>query len=602
MRKTAEAIAIYSRKSKFTGKGESIGNQVELCREYVRNFFGEEYAEACVVFEDEGFSGGNLNRPAFRDMMEGVRKHQFKAIVVYRLDRISRNISDFTGLIDELTRLEVSFVSIREQFDTSTPMGRAMMYIISVFSQLERETIAERIRDNMHELAKTGRWLGGNAPTGFKSEAVSKVTVDGKTRKSFKLVPIPEEAEIPKMIFDLYAETDSLTAVEAELLRRRIKTKQGKDFTRFAIKAILQNPVYMVADKDAYNYFAEREADVCFPKEAFDGCCGIMAYNRTDQEKGKATVLLPVSEWIIALGQHPGLVPSKQWIKVQESLDRNKSKAYRKPRNNEALLTGLIYCACGERMYPKLSKRKTAEGDPIYTYVCKMKERSKRERCDRRNANGNVLDMAIIEQIKMLTEHDSSFIAQLEKSRQFYTGSRQEYEAQLAKLKEEYRENEKTINGLIDSLAMVADSVAKPRFLKRIEELTETNREVENRIHELEGLTSANSLSDMEFDLLRQMLSMFQTNIDGMSVEEKRAAIRTVVRKVIWDGVNAHVVLFGADEGEIEFPDMDDRIGNTDEVSGEEEPLEAFADVDYDEFDVESSYDGSKTPWGEDSK
>ena len=602
MRKNEEAIAIYSRKSKFTGKGESIGNQVELCREYVRNFFGEEYAEACVVFEDEGFSGGNLNRPAFRNMMEGVRKHQFKAIVVYRLDRISRNISDFTSLIDELTKLEVSFVSIREQFDTSTPMGRAMMFIISVFSQLERETIAERIRDNMHELAKTGRWLGGNAPTGFKSEAVSKVTVDGKTRKSFKLVPIPEEAEIPKMIFDLYAETDSLTAVEAELLRRRIKTKQGKDFTRFAIKAILQNPVYMVADEDAYNYFTEREADVCFPKEAFDGGCGIMAYNRTDQEKGKTTILLPVSEWIIALGQHPGLVPSKQWIKVQESLDRNKSKAYRKPRNNEALLTGLIYCACGERMYPKLSKRKTAEGDPIYTYVCKMKERSKRERCDRRNANGNVLDMAIIEQIKMLTEHDSGFIAQLEKSRQFYTGSRQEYEAQLAKLKEEYRENEKTINGLIDSLAMVCDSVAKPRFLKRIEELTETNREVENRIHELEGLTSANCLSDMEFDLLRQMLSMFRTNIDGMSVEEKRAAIRTVVRKVIWDGVNAHVVLFGAEEGEIEFPDMDNRIGNTDEVSGEEEPLEAFADVDYEEFDSDGSDGISKNPWGEDSK
>ena len=602
MRKTAEAIAIYSRKSKFTGKGESIGNQVELCREYVRNFFGEEYAEACVVFEDEGFSGGNLNRPAFRDMMEGVRKHQFKAIVVYRLDRISRNISDFTSLIDELTKLEVSFVSIREQFDTSTPMGRAMMFIISVFSQLERETIAERIRDNMHELAKTGRWLGGNAPTGFKSETVSKVTVDGKTRKSFKLVPIPEEAEIPKMIFDLYTETDSLTAVEAELLRRRIKTKQGKDFTRFAIKAILQNPVYMVADKDAYNYFTEREADVCFPKEAFEGSCGIMAYNRTDQEKGKTTILLPVSEWIIALGQHPGLVPSKQWIKVQESLDRNKSKAYRKPRNNEALLTGLIYCACGERMYPKLSKRKTAEGDPIYTYVCKMKERSKRERCDRRNANGNVLDMAIIEQIKMLTEHDSSFIAQLEKSRQFYTGNREQYESQLAELRAEHGENEKTINGLIDSLAMVGDSIAKPRVLKRIEELTETNREVENRIHELEGLTSANFLSDGEFDLLRQMLSMFRTNIDGMSVEEKRAAIRTVVRKVIWDGVNAHVVLFGADEGEIEFPDMDDRIGNTDEVSGEEEPLEAFADVDYEEFDSDGSDGISKNPWGEDSK
>ena len=602
MQRNEEQIAIYSRKSKFTGKGESIGNQVELCKDYVRNMFGEAYVDRCVVFEDEGFSGGNLKRPAFQKMMADVRKHKFKAIVVYRLDRISRNISDFTGLIDELTKLDVSFVSIREQFDTSTPMGRAMMFIISVFSQLERETIAERIRDNMHELAKTGRWLGGNAPLGFRSEAVSKVTVDGKARKSFKLVTVPEEAEIPKMIFDLYTETDSLTAVEAELLRRRIKTKLGKDFTRFAIKAILQNPVYMVADEDAYNYFTEREADVCFPKDAHDGSCGIMAYNRTDQEKGRTTQLLPVSQWIIAIGQHPGLVPSKQWIKVQESLDRNKSKAYRKPRNNEALLTGLLYCACGDRMYPKLTQRKTADGEAIYTYVCKMKERSKRERCNRRNANGNVLDAAIIEQIKSLTENDSSFANQLEKSRQFYTGRREAYSTQLDDLRKEYAENEKTINGLIDSLGMASDSIVKPRLIKRIEELTEANREIENRIRELEGLTCTNTLSDMEFDMLRQMLSMFRTGIDWMSVEEKRAAIRTLVRKVVWDGVNAHVVLFGANEDEIEFPDMKDRIGWLDGEAGEEDGLEDFGDVNYDEFEEENAAADAKSPWGEDSK
>ena len=602
MQKDNGRIAIYSRKSKFTGKGESIGNQVELCRDYVRNMFGEAYADRCVVFEDEGFSGGNLKRPDFQRMMVDVRKHKFKAIVVYRLDRISRNINDFTGLIDELTKLDVSFVSIREQFDTSTPMGRAMMFIISVFSQLERETIAERIRDNMHELAKTGRWLGGNTPTGFKSDAVSKITIDGKERKSYKLIPIPEEIEIPKMIFDLYTETDSLTAVEAELLRQRIKTKQGKDFTRFAIKAILQNPVYMIADEDAYDYFMEKEAEVCFPKEDFDGSCGIMAYNRTNQEKGRATQLLPVTEWIIALGKHAGVVPSKQWIKVQESLDRNKSKAYRKPRNNEALLTGLLFCSCGERMYPKLSQRTTASGEVIYTYVCKMKERSKRERCNRRNANGNILDAAIMEQIKSLTEDNSSFVAQLTKSREFYTGKREQYERQLEDLRTEYAQNEQTINGLIDSLGMVGESIARPRVLKRIEELSDGNREIENRIHELEGLVNANALSDNEFDVLRQLLSHFRTSIDGMSVEEKRAAVRTVVRKVIWDGVNAHVVLFGADEGEIEFPDMDDRMAHMDDENAEEDTLKAFADVDYDEFEENSPDTDSKTPWGADSK
>ena len=341
---------------------------------------------------------------------------------------------------------------------------------------------------------------------------------------------------------------------------------------------------------------------MCFPREAFDGKHGIMAYNRTEQEKGKATILLPVSEWIIALGQHPGLVPSKQWIKVQESLERNKTKGYRKPRNNEALLTGLLFCSCGERMYPKLSKRVTADGQPIYTYVCKMKERSKRQRCNKRNANGNLLDAAIIEQIKALTEHDSSFLTQLEKSRQFYTGSRQQYETQLANLRAEYAENAKKVAGLVDALSSMGESIAKVPVTNRIEELSQINREIENRIHELEGLTSANALSETEFDLLRQMLSMFRTNIDEMSVEEKRAAIRTVVRKVVWDGVSAHVVLFGAEEGEIEYPDMVSRYASMDDESGEEEPLEAYSDVDYGEYDDETANDTSKTSWREDSK
>lgn len=549
-------IAIYSRKSKFTGKGESIGNQVELCKEYVCSMFGEAYRDLCEVFEDEGFSGGNLKRPAFQRMMAEVRQQKFRAIVVYRLDRISRNISDFTGLIDELTKLEVSFVSIREQFDTSTPMGRAMMFIISVFSQLERETIAERIRDNMHELAKTGRWLGGNAPIGYRSAQVSKISVDGKARKSFMLVPVPEEISIPKLIFDLYTQTDSLTAVEAEMLRRRIKTKQGKDFTRFAIKAILQNPVYMVADGDAYDYFIAQEADVCFPKEAFDGNAGIMAYNRTDQEKGRTTVLLPVTQWIIAIGKHPGIIPAKQWIQVQTSLDRNKSKAYRKARSNEALLTGLLFCSCGERMYPKLSKSKTPKGEMKYTYVCKMKERSKRQRCSSRNLHGNVLDEAILAQIKMLRENNHSFIKQLEQCRRYFAGHTDSYETQLAELRAKHAQNERTVNGLIDSLGVMGDSPARPRVLKRMEELSAENQDIETRILELEGMAAANSLDDGAFDRLQQILSTFCRSVEEMSVAEKRAAVRDLVHKVIWDGARAHVVFWGTDAEEISFPEI----------------------------------------------
>lgn len=221
MAKNKDCIAVYSRKSKFTGKGESIGNQVELSREYIRTHYGDAYAESMVVYEDEGFSGGNMNRPDFKRMMKAAHEHKFKAIVVYRLDRISCNVSDFSTLIEELSRLDIAFVSIREQFDTGTPIGRAMMYFPSVFSQLERETIAERIRDNMHELAKTGRWLGGTTPTGYASESVKHITVDGKSKKACKLKLVPEEADTIRLIYKIFQESDSLTHTEAELMKPR---------------------------------------------------------------------------------------------------------------------------------------------------------------------------------------------------------------------------------------------------------------------------------------------------------------------------------------------------------------------------------------------
>ena len=121
--------------------------------------------------------------------------------------------------------MKIDFISIKEQFDTSSPMGRAMMYISSVFSQLERETIAERIRDNMHELSKTGRWLGGNTPTGYESESVSYVTIDGKSKKACKLKILPEEIGIVKLIYDKFLETGSLTKMETYLFRMAIQQR-----------------------------------------------------------------------------------------------------------------------------------------------------------------------------------------------------------------------------------------------------------------------------------------------------------------------------------------------------------------------------------------
>jgi len=245
--------AIYSRKSRYTGKGESIENQIQLCKEHAIKFL-EIVEENFFVYEDEGFSGGNTNRPQFQRMMKDAKEKKFDVIICYRLDRISRNVSDFSNLIKDLKKNNVDFVSIREQFDTTTPMGRAMMYIASVFSQLERETIAERIKDNMVQLAKTGRWLGGIPPTGYESKPIVILDESGKERKMFKLSPISDELDVIQLIYDKYVRLKSITNVEKYLVTNKIKTKNGLDFQRYSVRFILGNPVYAKADKTVLMY------------------------------------------------------------------------------------------------------------------------------------------------------------------------------------------------------------------------------------------------------------------------------------------------------------------------------------------------------------
>ena len=541
MRYHGESIAIYSRKSKFTGKGESIGNQVELCKEYIRTYFGEAAAEGCVVFEDEGFSGGDLKRPAFQRMLTGVRLGEFRAVVVYRLDRVSRNISDFAGLVDELAKLNVEFISIREQFDTGSPMGRAMMYIISVFSQLERETIAERIRDNMHELAKTGRWLGGNTPTGYTSESLSYVTLDGKNRKLCRLQVLPEEARTVKTIFDRYLQLDSLTAVETELLQRQVKTKRGNDFTRFALKGILENPVYMIADSLALEYFTRQGVAVYAAPEAFDGTCGIMAYNRTDQEKGSAAVYLPMEQWIISVGKHPGLIPAEQWIRVQEALARNKAGAYRKPRKNEALLTGLLFCSCGSRMYPKLTGHMQKDGTPAYHYVCKQKQRSRKTACSCPNISGQVLDAAVWSEMQKLPIHWQTFRKQLEKRQ--YLWEDDPREVRHRDLHRELAQNEKKLESLLDAMSLSQDPEAKQRIADRMEALLDANRRIRQQLTELTGQREC---SQEEIERLCDTWMKFERCAAEMPPQEKRRTLHEMVYKVIWDGSEACMLLVGA--------------------------------------------------------
>ena len=552
-------VAIYSRKSKFTGKGESIGNQIEMCRQSIHNTFDNISDDDILIFEDEGFSGSNTNRPQFQKMLKLCREKQIKCIVCYRLDRISRNVGDYSNLINELNKLDVSFISVNEKFDTTTHMGRAMMYIASVFAQLERETMAERIRDNMIELAKDGRWLGGNPPTGYKSvETIGSITIDGRKRKARKLEIISEEAEIVKLIFSKFLEYRSLTKTETYLIQNDYTTKTGKSFSRFAIKAILTNPVYLIADETAWNYFDLKEIDIFSEKDRFDGTHGIMAYNKTSQQVGRSNEIHDLKEWIIAIGRHQGIISGEDWVQVQKLLEQNKSKSYRKPRSNVALLSGLLYCAdCGSFMRPKLSQRKNKDGEFIYDYLCELKEKSKGQKCNMKRANGNELDKLVCMEIQKLTSDKSEFMKSLKKEQKQLNINDSSYQDTLKKLRKSKSDAESKIKNLLQTLAKTDGTSAQNYILNEINELDNKLRTLDSQIQEHEDLANSGSMSDIEFENLADMLCSFADSFETMPTEQKRLALRAFVKKIIWDSEKIHIYFFGCNEDEINLPDED---------------------------------------------
>ena len=404
-------IIIYSRKSKYTGIGDSIGNQIELCKNYIKvHYPKEKYDVEIIVFEDEGFSGGTTDRPQFQEMFQLIQKKYINVLICYRLDRISRNIADFSRLIEELSKHNISFISIKEQFDTSTPMGRAMMYIASVFAQLEREVIAERIRDNLLELAKTGTWLGGDSPLGFSVERFEKVNicendeVKGlvtKTKKASKLVINDEELKIYNLIVSKFEELKSLTKLETYLLNKDIKTRKGAHYSIFTLKWILTNPVYVKNDNDAIEYFKKKGINVFCEKDnrnKFDGNYGFLTYHKTSKRKK-----LSSDYWIYAVGLHPGIIEGKRWIAIQMLLEKNANKCYRAAGypKKQTIVAGLIKCKeCGSYMRPRNMDKKRKDGTVNYRYSCVLKEKSCGQKCNSKNVIGEKLDNQIIKIIK----------------------------------------------------------------------------------------------------------------------------------------------------------------------------------------------------------
>lgn len=333
-------IAIYARQSVDKKDSISIETQIEKCQ--------SEINDSAVTFIDKGFSGKNTNRPEFQRMIDQVKAGKIKKIVVYRIDRFSRSIADFGSIWEILKEHNVEFVSINEKFDTSTPIGRAMLYIVMSFAQLERETIAERIKDNYYARLQNGSWVGGPAPYGF---TISKEKSNGKMVSILKQT---EEIEIIKKIYQIYSKEDkSLGDIAKHLTNENIPCRNRKAWDNVAVSRILHNPIYAKCNFEMYLYFLTKGIEIKSNIEQFDGNHGGMLVGKRVSGKEKK-----MNQQYFAIALHQGVIPSDIWLQCNEKLDKNR-KIANKGKGKHTWLSGLLKCGnCGYSLKVVFSKEK----------------------------------------------------------------------------------------------------------------------------------------------------------------------------------------------------------------------------------------------------
>ena len=322
---------IYARQSIDKKDSLSIEAQIEQCRK----FAGTD----AKVYKDKGYSGKNIKRPAFTELIRAVESGAVKKIFVYRLDRFSRSIADFSRMWELLEKHGVEFYSATENFDTSTPIGRAMLNIVLVFAQLERETTAERVKDNYIHRFKLGAWGGGPAPYGFD---LTKIISDGT--KASSLIA-NKCADIVKAIFEEYAKSDtSLRGIANALTKKGIHGPKREAWDNVTVSRILHSPVYVKADSDVYWFYLAKGLQVMQDIEAFDGKHACNVIGRRDRTRNKYNSL---SGQMLSVSNHKGFIDSDLWLRVQAKLDGN-PQISQANAGKYSWLTGLMKCAkCG---------------------------------------------------------------------------------------------------------------------------------------------------------------------------------------------------------------------------------------------------------------
>lgn len=524
----APLAAIYTRKSKATEKGESIENQIARCIALC-----ESKGWGYIVYVDYDFSGKNTDRPDFFKMMNKVKNKEFDHIVVYHIYRFARNMKDFTVIMDELQTMEIGFISISQNFDTSTPMGRAAMYMTAVFGQLEREDTAMQVRDNMIFLAEKGRWNGGPVPYGFNTYSETIEYREG-TKDVTYLIENEEESKVIKEFYDWYlAPSGSIRSVVTRINELGYKTKNGAHWSHSQVSRILQNPLYCVADKDSYEYFKNHtEVNIVDSKDDYNGKNGLMYYNRRRPYKN-TTRLRDESEWILSIGEHKGFIPGETFARVQMKLNRNKRKAPRSSQSERSPLAGLVKCArCGAAMSVFSSPRDSSNKQKGYYHYfrCITREQKAKILCDNSNVRADILEDLVLSHIVGLINNKKSLQGILEATNNNIEDRRVPLIAKRNKLQNELDNLDVEINNLVDALSknILPELVIKRKY----KDLEKRKIELRNELEEINIELNNNYVESYDLETVVKHIENFKYTYEYLNLDEKKKLLRSIIKEI----------------------------------------------------------------------
>ena len=333
------AIVLYARKSVERENSISCETQLEYCKMMIRP---DEREEKIITFVDNGFSGGNVNRDGFQKMIKLVRQGKIKKVIVYKLDRISRSLSDFVNILQEFKNHKVEFVSSQESFDTSSPYGEMIVKLLMVFAEFERTSIIERVTQAYAHRSEMGFYMGGRQPYGFELVPTTIHNIQTKP-----LNPIPSEVKQIRYIFEAYAqESVSLRRLLDILVAEGKQPLNGSSWTTAKLSTLLKNPIYVKADSEVYDYYDRHGVQMITDVSLFTGECGAQLYGHTKHDPDAPDW----SDMRLVLLTHSGIVDSDIWLKCQRKLEKNRQIG-NSVSNPTSWLAGKVICEkCGHTM------------------------------------------------------------------------------------------------------------------------------------------------------------------------------------------------------------------------------------------------------------